>query len=162
MLLKLLFKKPILTLGIMMILTVWLSSIGMLNVGLFKNSRVKPTSCRAALVRIEKHIPQNWKVSCSDNNLNVVIKELQVPSDAPDYRAAMYRQMANHLVSLGQVSQTDILEKVFIVHMKVTHPKMDIDAISEGKYVSKLATLTKSEFIRDHLKQTVQVKETLK
>lgn len=145
-----------------MILTVWLSSIGMLDIGLFKNARLKPTSCRAALVKLEKHIPQNWKVSCADNNLNVVINEMQVPADSPDYRPAMYRQMANHLVSLAQLSQADILEKVFIIHMKVTHPKMDIDAISEGKYVSKLATLTKPEFIKDHLKQTVQVKETLK
>ena len=162
MFLKSLFKNPMLTLGIMMIVTVWLSSIGYLDVGIFNGQRNKPTSCRAVLVKLERQIPQNWQVSCSDNNLNVVINELQVASDAKDFRGPLYRQMANHLTALPQLSQVDILEKVFIIHMKVQHPKMDIDAITEGKYVAKLATITKPEFIKDHLKQTVQVKETVK
>lgn len=145
-----------------MFTTVALSAAGLLDIGIFKNARLKPTSCRAVLVGLERRVPQNWNVSCNDNNLTVVINEQQVPAESPDFRPALYRQMANHLVSLAQTAQTDILEKVFIIHLKVKHAKMDIDAISEGKYVAKLATLTKPEFIKDHLKQTVQVKETLK
>lgn len=145
-----------------MIVTVWLSSIGYLDIGIFKSDRLKPTSCRAALVKIDKHLPANWKTKCNDNNLDVVINEQQVAADATDFRAQLYRQLANHLVTLAKISQADILEKVFIIHLKLLHPKMEIDAITEGKYVAKLNTLSLPEFIKDHLKQTVQVKETLK
>jgi len=162
MFLKLLTKSPMLLLGIMMILTVWLSHMGVLNIGIFDNNRNRPTPCRAALVRLERQIPANWSVSCSDNNLNVVVNEIAVTAADPEFRPKLYRQMANHLVTLAQVSQNDILEKVFIIHLKQVHAKMDIDAISEGKYVAKLVTITRPEFIKDHLKQTVQVKETLK
>lgn len=162
MFLKSLFKNPMLSLGILMILTVWLSSMGYLDVGIFSNQRNRPTSCRAALVRLERQIPQNWSVSCSDNNLNVVINELKVPPETVDVRQALYRQLANHLVTLPELSQVDILEKVFIIHVKLIHPKMEINAITEGRYLAKLATITRPEFIQDHLKQTVQVKETVK
>lgn len=160
MFLKLLFKSPMLSLGILMLVTVALGANGFIPI--FNNPKLKPTSCRAALVKIEKGIPQNWKVSCDDNNLTVLIRELQVKEDEKELKAALYRQMANYLVELARVSQNDILEKVFFVRMEIDHPKMTINALSEGKYVAKLATLTSPQFIMDHLKQTVQVKDVAK
>ena len=74
----------------------------------------------------------------------------------------MYRQLANYLVEIGRASESDILEKVFIVRLKLMHEKMDVNAVTEGKYIVKLSTLTSPDFIREHLQQTVQVKETLK
>lgn len=162
MFLKFLMGKPMLGLGILMITTVWLSSLGYLNIGLFKNGRLVPTPCRAALVRLERQLPANWKVSCNDNNLTAEVQEMKVAEDARDFRAALYRQLANHLVELARASQYDILEKIYLIHLRVKHPRLEINAISEGKYVSKLATLTNPDFIKDHLKQTVQVKETVK
>lgn len=160
MFLKLLFKSPMLSLGILMLLTVALGANGFLPI--FSNPKLKPTSCRAALVKIEKAIPQNWKVSCDDNNLTVLIRELQVKEDAQELKAALYRQMANYLVELARISQADILEKVFFIRMEIDHPKMTINAVSEGQYVAKLATLSSPQFIMDHLKQTVQVKDVAK
>ena len=160
MFLNLLWKKPLLTLGVLMFGSVWLGSMGYLPI--LKNPKLKPTSCRAALVRLERQVPGNWKLVCDDNNLTIVVSEQQIKADEKELQAAMYRQMANYLVALARYSQVDILEKVFIIHMKVDHPKMEINAISEGKYVAKLATLDSPQFIMDHLKQTVQVKETRK
>jgi hypothetical protein len=159
MFLNLLLKKPWLTLGILMMLTVWMGSTGYIN--LF-NPKLKPTSCKAALVKLERTLPQNWKLSCSDNNMNVEVNELQIKSDEKEFKTALYRQMANYLVELARNSEADILAKVFIIHFKLTHPKMEINAISEGKYIAKLTTLSSPQFIMDHLKQTVQVKETIK
>ncbi len=160
MFLKLLTKSPMLALGILMIFTVWLSSMGFFELP-FGNSKLRPTSCRAAMVKLEKQLPANWKAYCEDNNLTVEIREMQVKADAPEFKAALYRQLANYLVTLARLSQPDILEKVFIIRIKLTHPKLVINAISEGKYVAKLATLASPEFIMDHLKQTVQTKETV-
>ncbi len=160
MFLKLLFKSPMLSLGILMFVTVGLGASGLLPI--FDNPKLKPTSCRAALVKIEKGIPQNWKVSCDDNNLTVLIREMQVKKDEKELKAALYRQLANYLVELARVSQNDILEKVFFIRMEIDHPRMTINAVSEGQYVAKLATLNSPQFIMDHLKQTVQVKDVAK
>lgn len=162
MFLKSFMKNPILALGILMFGTVALSALGIIDVGLFNRDKLRPTSCRAALVKIEKAIPANWKVFCEDNNLSVEIREMQVAADAKDVRVLLYRQLANYMVTLARMSQPDILEKVFIVRLRVSHPKLEINAISEGQYVAKLATLTNPEFIKDHFKQTVQVKEVVK
>jgi hypothetical protein len=161
MLLKLLMKKPMLTLGIMMMATVALQSQGIINLSFFR-SKLKPTSCRAALVRLERQVPATWKVYCEDNNLAVEIKELGKPGDPKEVRVFLYRQLANHMVELAKLSQVDILEKVFIVRVKLMHPQLEINAVSEGRYVAKLATIHSPEFLKDHFQQTVQVKETPK
>lgn len=157
---KLLFKNPMLTLGIMMFGTVALGSMGILPI--FDNPKLKATPCRAALVKLERTLPMNWKASCDDNNLTVLIQEVSIKADEPQLAQALYRQLANYLVELARASQVDILEKVFIVRLEIDHPKMTINAISEGKYVAKLASLESPQFIRDHLQQTVQVKEVVK
>ena len=149
-----------LTLGVMMFGTVALGALGILPI--FDNPKLKATPCRAALVRLERTLPMNWKLSCEDNNLTVLVKEVTVKSDEKELTAALYRQLANYMVELAHASQLDILEKVFIVRLEIDHPKMTINAISEGKYVAKLATLESPQFIREHLQQTVQVKEVVK
>ena len=59
-------------------------------------------------------------------------------------------------------STLDILEKVMFVRFRLDHPKLQIDAVTEGKYIIKLATIENPEHIMAHLKATVQVKETVK
>lgn len=157
---KLLSMNPMLGLGILMLLTVAISSTG--YIPMFNNPKLKPTSCRAALVKLEKNLPQNWKMICNDNNLEVVIREMQVGDNEKDFRAALYRQLANYLVEIARRSEIDILEKVFIITVKIEHSKMEIRAATEGQYIVKLATLNSNQFVMDHLKQTVQVKEVIK
>ncbi|MBY0517638.1 MAG: hypothetical protein K2P81_12050 [Bacteriovoracaceae bacterium] len=160
MFLNFLMKKPIFAIGLLMFIAVWLQSKG--RFPLMRDEKLNPTVCRAALVKLEKESPASWKLSCNDNNLEVIIDETQLKAQPQELQAALYRQLANHMVELAKRSQNDILEKVFIVHVKLEHSKMEINAISEGKYVAKLATLNSPQAIMDHLKQTVQVKDTVK
>lgn len=149
-----------LAIGILMFLMVWMSSGG--RIPFFEREGVNPTPCKASLIRLEKQVPANWKLLCEGNNLAAEITELASESDPLKLKALLYRQMANHMVMLAKSSQPDILEKVFIVRLRLSHAKLEINAVSEGKYVAKLATLTSPDFIMQHLQQTVQVKETVK
>ncbi len=92
----------------------------------------------------------------------VEILELAIPDQATNLRALMYRQLANHMSFIARSSVPDILEKVFLVRFRITHPRMVINAVTEGKYIVKLVTLENSEHIMTHLKATVQVKEEMK
>ncbi len=130
--------------------------------GFFYNDKLTSNSCRGALVKIDKKIPANWKAFCEGNNLAVEIKELAIPEKAPNLRTLMYRQLANHMSFIAKMSEPDILEKVFFVRFKVTHPQMEINAVTEGKFLVKLVSLESPEHIMTHLKSTVQVKETIK
>lgn len=157
---KLLNLNPLLALGILMIVTVGLGSGGFLP--FLKNEKLKPTPCRAALVKLKKALPGNWTMECNDNNLEVVINELQVAETEKEFRTALYRQLAFYMIEIAKYSQPDILEKVFIVVIKLKHAKLEINAVTEGKYIVKLTGMTSNQFIMDHLKQTVQVKEVVK
>lgn len=126
--------------------------------GIFQNDRYTPTSCRAAIVKIDKHIPANWKTECEGNNLAIFIKE-NTPVDDQNLQPMMYRQLANHMSYVAKISLIDVLEKVDWVRFKIIHKKMIINAVTEGKYIVKLATLEDPELIRSHLQSTVQVQE---
>jgi hypothetical protein len=130
--------------------------------GIFHNEKLIATSCKAVLVRLEKKVPENWKVFCEGNNLAVEIKEIAIPPQATNLKSLMYRQLANHMAFVARTSLPDLLEKVFFVRFKVIHPKMTINAVTEGKYIVKLSTLESSEHIMTHLQSTVQVKEDVK
>jgi hypothetical protein len=157
-----LMKKPVLAIGIILFSLFLMQVSKKEKWGIFHNDRLIPTSCRAALVRIEKKIPANWEVFCEGNNLAVEIDEIGVPEKATNLQPLMYRQLANHMSFIARVSQADILEKVFLVRFKLTHPKLEINAITEGKFIVKLVSLDNPEHIMTHLKSTVQVKETVK
>jgi hypothetical protein len=157
-----LMKKPVLMIGIIMFL-LFLYQVGSKEKwGIFANPKLIPTSCRAVIVRLEKRIPDNWKIYCEGNNLAVEIKELAIPEDVENIKPLLYRQLANHMAFLARNSTVDILEKVFFVRFHLEHSKLVIDAVTEGKFIVKLSTLESSEHIMTHLKSTVQVKETIK
>src|SRR5665647_131516 len=155
-----LMKNPILAIGIIMfgLFIVQVVQKDKNGWGIFRNDKLIPTSCRAALVRIEKKIPNNWKVFCEGNNMAVEIKEVAIPPDANGLQLLMYRQLANHMSFIARVSQADILEKVLFVRFKLMHPKLEINAVTEGKYIVKLVSLESPEHIMSHLKTTVHVK----
>lgn len=157
-----LMKKPILVMGIIMF-SLFLFNVSRKNPwGIFHNEKLISTSCRGALVRLEKKVPENWKVFCEGNNLAVEIKEIAIPPKAANIKLLMYRQLANHMAYVARLATTDILEKVMFVRFRLTHPDLIINAVTEGKYIVKLATLENPEHIMTHLKSTVQVKETTK
>jgi hypothetical protein len=155
-----LIKNPVLAVGLLMFGLFIMQVVRQEKWGVFHNDKFTTSSCRGALVRIEKKIPANWKAFCEGNNLAVEIEEVAIPEKATHLRALLYRQLANHMSFIARVSTTDILEKVFIVRFKLKHPKLTINAVTEGKFLVKLLTLQTPEHIMTHLKSTVQVKET--
>lgn len=161
MILKSLMKNPILVIGIILF-GLFIHQVATKEKwGIFSNDKLIPTSCRAALVRINKHIPQNWKTECEGNNLAVLITE-DFEGSAEKVQMLMYRQLANHMSHIAKVSTPDILEKVMFVRLQLIHPVLTVNAVTEGQYIVKLATLEDPELIRSHLKSTVQVQEVRK
>ncbi|HXH74942.1 MAG TPA: hypothetical protein VNJ08_08255 [Bacteriovoracaceae bacterium] len=157
-----LIKNPILAIGILMFGLFIMQVVRKEKWGIFHNDKLISTSCRGALVRIEKKIPENWKVFCEGNNLAVEIRELAIPEKSTNLNVLMYRQLANHMAFVARVSTPDILEKVFFVRFKLMHPSLEINAVTEGKFIVKLLNLESPEHIMTHLKSTVQVQETVK
>lgn len=155
-------EKPVLAVGLLMFGLFLFQVSNKQKWGLFHNEKLIATSCKALIVRLEKQIPGNWKVSCEGNNLAVEIDEVAIPKKATNLRKLMYRQLANHMAFVARNSHGDLLEKTFFVRFKITHPKMVVNAVTEGKFIVKLATLETSEHIMTHLQSTVQVKEEMK
>ncbi len=157
-----LMKKPILAIGLIMFGLFLFQVSRDQKWGLFHNDKLIATSCKGVIIRLEKNIPNNWKIFCEGNNLAVEINEVAIPKGAANLKSLMYRQLANHMSFVARSSHTDILEKVFFVRFKLTHPKMVINAVTEGKFIVKLATLESPEHVMTHLQSTVQVKEEIK
>lgn len=157
-----LMKNPILAIGIILF-GLFLYQVGKKEKwGIFYNEKLTTTSCTAAVIKIDNKIPANWKIFCEGNNMAVVINEVGIAPDSKNLKALMYRQLANHMAFVARTSHPDILEKVFFVRFRLNHPKMEINAVTEGKFIVKLVTLESPEHIITHLQSTVQVKETLK
>ena len=155
-------KKPILTMGIIMFSLFLFQVAKKEKWGIFHNDKLISTACRGVLIRLEKKVPENWKVFCEGNNLAVEIKEIAIPEKATNIKLLMYRQLANHMAYVARLATIDILEKVMFVRFRLTHPDLTINAVTEGKFIVKLATLENPEHIMTHLKSTVQVQETVK
>lgn len=156
-----LMKNPVLAIGIILMgLFLFQVSKGE-KWNLFYREKLIATSCKAAVIRIEKKIPANWKIFCEGNNMAVEIKETAVPAEAANVKTLLYRQLANHMSHVARVSHADILEKVDFIRFKLEHPKMTINAVTEGKFIVKLVSLESPEHIMTHLQSTVQVKETV-
>lgn len=157
-----LIKKPILAMGIIMF-TAFMYQVAKKEGWIQGSSdRYASTSCKGVVVGLEKRIPDNWKVFCEENNLAVDIKEVTIPEKATNLQPLMYRQLANHMAHVARISSPDLLQKIFFVRFHIVHPGLTLDAVTEGKYIVKLATLENAEHIMAHLKATVQVKETVK
>lgn len=159
---KYLMEKPVLAIGIIM-MGLFLYQVSRdQKWGIFYNEKLMATSCKAVVVKLEKNIPENWKLFCEGNNLAVEINEIAIPKAATNLKTLMYRQLANHMSFVARKTYPDILEKVFFVRFRLIHPRMTINAVTEGKFIVKLATLETPEHIMTHLKSTVQVKEDVK
>ncbi len=157
-----LIKNPIFAIGLIMFGLFLYQVYNKKNLLLNYNDKLISTSCKAVLIRLDKKIPANWKTFCEGNNLAIEINEVAIPEDATNLRALMYRQLANHMSFTAKIATQDILEKVFFIRFKLVHKKLEINAVTEGKFLVKLKTLESVDHILGHLKSTVQVKETIK
>ncbi len=157
-----LLKKPIFAMGIIMFSLFLFQVVKKEKWGIFHNDKLISTPCRGVLIRLEKKVPENWKVFCEGNNLAVEIREIAIPEKASNVKLLIYRQLANHMAFVARMATVDILEKVMFIRFRITHPDLTINAVTEGKFIVKLATLENADHIMSHLKSTVQVQETPK
>jgi len=164
MIIKGLLSKPILVIGIIFVAIVIMD---WRNRGkLFSRPKIIPTSCRAVIVMLERRIPGTWKVECEGENLAVLIDEVKYSNDAElsilDIRGKLYRTMANNFIHIARNSPQETLERLAIVRLRIAHSRLVINAVAYGKDVVRLSNLHSPQLISEHLKATVQVKETLK
>ena len=157
-----LMKNPVLTLGIILFGMFLYQVASKEKWGIFANQKLISSTCKAVVIQAEKRVPANWKLFCEGNNLAVEIVEIAIPPKASHLEALMYRQLANHMSYIARVSHADMLEKVDFVRFRLSHENIEINAVTEGKFIVKLATLESPEHIMTHLKSTVQVKKTVK
>lgn len=128
----------------------------------FLKRDLQTTACHGNIPKLEKSIPVTWKVFCEENNLAVEITVSSIANDDKELKEKMFRHLANDLVSISKLSQTDLLEKIMMVRLRLEHPKLQVNAISEGRYVAKLVNLKSQTHIAEHLQQTVQVNDVAK
>ncbi|ATH08777.1 hypothetical protein BIY24_12710 [Halobacteriovorax marinus] len=161
---KLLTKYPILMVGLLLMA---LFLFQLRDKGIFQSRKESMTasSCKAVRVMLDKRIPSNWNSKCEGNNLalsiNMMIEQSKYKS-FENLRAIMYRELANDLILTAKNSPSDSLERTDIVRVRLNHDKLEINAITEGRFIVKLATIKSSQLIKEHLKATVQVKESKK
>jgi len=140
-----LLKSPILVIGILFF-TIFIFDLRSRKGALFQREKVMANSCRSALVMLDKRIPKTWKTSCKQDNLAI-----EMPSEAETKKIAkekikhfMYRELANHLIFIAKNAFTDSLERVMIVSLKLSSDHMDLNAVTEGKYIVKFKTMKES------------------
>ncbi|MAF77880.1 MAG: hypothetical protein CME63_03665 [Halobacteriovoraceae bacterium] len=172
--LRSLMKNPMLVVGVLMMMIFLFQAGKKFNWWESRRQKLMPSSCKAVLVKLERRIPENWQTSCEGKIFNNLAVEINYPvlekqekqkdqakSNKDRVRSLLYREMANDLISIAKNSPSDNLEKTDIVRIKLIHPEMTINAVTEGKYIVKLQTLRDKRLIAEHLKVTVQVQETL-
>lgn len=163
MFLKSLIKNPILVIGVLL-MSIFLMNTFMKE-GLWNRDRLNPTSCKAVLVKLDRRVSGGWTTSCDGNNLNLAISHVvgeKEPTDLDTVRKIVYRELANSLVFLAKNSPSDNLERTDWVSIRYVHPKLEVGALSEGKFVVKFSTIKNKGMLMKHLQATVQVKELIK
>ena len=133
--------------------------------GLWNRDRLNPTSCKAVLVKLNRRIPGGWTTSCDGNSLNLAIRHVDLkdePKELDMIRKIVYRELANSFVLLAVNSPSDNLERTDWVSIRYVHPKLEVGALTEGKYAVKFSTIKDKEMLKRHLQATVQVKELIK
>ncbi len=160
---KFMMKNPVLIIGILL-MVIFLSTSG--RKLLSRKEALNPTSCKAVLVKLNRRIPKNWSTKCKGNNLTVIVKykdlDKKVEADKQKLRKLLYRELANFLTHIAKNSPSDNLELTDIVRLKLDQKNLVINAVTEGKFIVKLSTLSETKNIKEHLRKTVKVQEVVK
>lgn len=161
---KKLIQNPILAIGILMMFIFIVTTGPKLGWWESRSDKLRPTSCKAVLVKLTKRIPQHWKAKCegkTKENLAIFIKSTFGEQDK-NLREILYRNLANDLMIAAKLSPSDNLERTPYVRVRVDHPRLSLNALTQGKFLVKLQTLTVPKLIAEHLKVTVQIQEVSK
>jgi hypothetical protein len=159
-------KNPVLAIGILF-MVIFLFQLGdKYNWMESRKEKLMPSSCKAVRVKLDRRIPASWATKCEGGDYNNLFVEFNVTetknekSSPKNLKALIYRTLANNMILTAKNSPTDNLERTNMVRFRLNHPKVQIDALTEGRFLVKLKTLTSPELIAEHLKVTVQVKES--
>lgn len=163
---KSLMKNPVLAVGILMMF-IFLATAGpKLGWWESRSDKLRPTSCRAVLVKLERRVPANWQVGCEGPEKTNLFVIIQSPDNdkilAKNNRSYAYRELANNLILTAKNSPLDNLERTPYVRLKLTYKNYLINGLTQGKFLVKLATLKDPKLIAEHLKVTVQIQEKVK
>ncbi len=166
-----LMRNPILMIGILMMI-IFLFTLR--DKGYF-GERYQATSCKSAIVMLDKRAPKNWDLSCDKNVLYVKIDyEMQGNHKVFDsYRAELYKELANSLMFIATNSLNESLERTFYVVLKLNSKFLNIGARTEGKHLAAMRNLAitkddekrelvlknKKKIIAEHLHNNVEVQE---
>ncbi len=164
--LKLLMKNPILAIGLLFMVIFLFQAGEKYNWWPSRTQKLMPSSCKATQVKLDRRIPAHWKSLCegkSFNNLAVIInypveKNAQKLEDLA-LNKLIYRELANDMILIAKNSPADNLERVDIVRIQFNHPQKQVNAITEGRFIVKLQTMTDRSLIAKHFQTTVQVQE---
>lgn len=161
MFIKALLKNPIFILGLLLL---FIAYSDMNRRGIFKsrNESLTATSCRSALVMLDKRVAANWNNFCEGNNLAIEIEsELKVQDfkTPNEFKAALYRELANNLIFVARNTLNESLERTLFVRLRLKTDSLEINALSEGKNAAKFKTLKNPQIIAEHFKHTVSVQE---
>lgn len=156
-------KNPFFMIGILMMF-IFLWDINQKD-GFFAERKevLQAHSCHAVLVNLKRRVPATWSLSCRGNNMEVtIIKDIKKESLTKEatLQEVLYREMANDLMFLSRTSPSDNLERTHFITVKFEHPDLKITALTEGRYLARLSTLTEPRMIAEHLRATVQVQES--
>ena len=161
MMARFLTQNPFLLIGILMMVIFAATYSGRHSLRT-RTEKLTPTSCRAVRVKLDKNIPANWSTECMENNLVVEIRYPE-PRDSPipkeRLQETLFRELANYMKLIALESPDDNLERTDMVTVKLHHPKLTINSLTEGKFLVKLRTMNNPDMIREHLKVTTQVQE---
>lgn len=162
---KFALKNPILIIGLILMF-IFLNDLkkrGMLpDIFQSRTEKLKPVSCKSSLVMLEKRMDTNWKVACDDNNLVVIInsplKRAEFPKEE-NFNAAVYRELANHIIFVSRNSLNESLERTFTVRMHLQADDLKLNALTKGEDIAQFANMKNPKFIREHFQKTVFVEE---
>lgn len=158
MLAKLLFKQPILIIGLSMFLLFIFSDHTSEWLDKYTN-RFKPNICNDAKERLEKDGPQEWNAHCDGQDL-VVEGELDTARIQEDsLQKAAYRELANNLAIIAKTSNSDTMILLKLVSFRLKLDKKTIVAYTSGNSLVQLSKLKDEKAIAFHIHTSVKVKE---
>lgn len=123
--------------------------------------RFIPSTCDALVDRTEPKADDEWSFYCPGTQLLIIKIPTTVSEDEkfPETRVRMYKQLANSLVKLAQISNPETMEHLQNIKVILEHPRLKILAKTDGNAINKFLGMSDQEKIAEHLKLTVKIKE---
>jgi len=159
---KSLMKYPLIMLGLLMTY-LFLNQLKNQGVDWFKPDRFYTSSCRSALVMLDKRRPKSWETHCDipSNEMKVVLPSLQIPHplnhpipEELSRDSGKIKLIANTLIYISQNSLNDSLERVRFVGVflpvSTNGQKMEWRVTIKGKYLAEIG-LAKDPMVQETL-----------